>query len=186
MRNEPPYQHDTTLRPPHPPESDQIKYPVSSSSVKLNLDRKLPGLSRPAPRCDRRHPSERLWVNQEDVLPPDEKLVDVARVDLSVLLGASRRTARGLRLRPRAPPPRLLFRGASGFRRPTLAGLFPGVGVFLSRVLLQLQLLKELHGPQSHHHEIKPPIWVGFFIFMVVLFFLANNTSCFLLIVSDY
>lgn len=31
--------------------------------------------------------SEWLWVNQDDVLTPDEKLVDVACVDLAVRLG---------------------------------------------------------------------------------------------------
>lgn len=109
--------------------------------------------------------SEWLWVNQEDVLTPDEKLVDVPCVDLAIRLGLflptdlwtlslprdfvfSFNRVWQLGRRPAVPS---LARTVSGL---LLGGLIPGAVLLFRLVtcwaLLELQLLKELYRDQSH------------------------------------
>ncbi|TNN38051.1 hypothetical protein EYF80_051787 [Liparis tanakae] len=89
---------------------------------------------------------ERLRVHQQDVLPPDEQLVDVAFEDPAVLPGLF--LPAGLRFDCNGA-------GASGLRPPAGGPVFRGSVWVLRRlvsrrVLLQLQLLEELDtGVQS-------------------------------------
>jgi len=85
--------------------------------------------------------AERLRVHQQDVLPPDEQLVDVAFEDPAVRPGLF--LPAGLRFDSGGA-------GASGLRPPAGGPVFRGSvwvlrGLVSRRVLLQLQLLEELN-----------------------------------------